>query len=750
MNRLTVLLTSALALAGATLIVKAQVSDNVVRPWTCLTNSLAVGPVFPRVLTTARCPVPASTEWPPLARFARAATAINPPVAPTGLAASVTGQTVVLTWTPPSSGGAPTSYMLQAGSASGLANIANANTGSALPILTATGVPGGTHFFRVLAQNASGTSASSNEITVRVAADCATTPGAPAALGGTVIGSDVTLNWQAPAGGCASTSYVVQAGSSPGLSNLANFSTGSAATSFAASGVPAGLYYVRVLAVNAGGTSGPSNEAPVAVNSCSGAPGPTTGLTFSVFGATVSLAWIAASGSPTGYFIQAGSSPGTSNLGVFGTGGGSFIAQGVPSGTYYVRVFARSSCGTGPVSNEVVLTVGGSGGPSGVTVTPLHGFSGSPSDGSNLATIIQGRDGNFYGTTVTGGPFNSRCSTNLDGCGTAFRMTPGGAVTILYAFGSGGSNPITPTSTLLQAADGNFYGTTAEGAASVYRMTPGGSVTFLTELGGPAEGTLIQTTDGNFYGTTRENGPGTCSWRSTQCTPTPGSGTIYRMSPSGALTYLHVFNGSDGSKPYAGLVRATDGNFYGTTTEGGAYGFGTIYRMTPGGALTTLHNFAGGADGAHPLFSALLQASDGSFYGTTQFGGGPANGGTIFRITPGGAYTVMHSFTGQYIPDGTPPTGAASDGVQPSAGLVQASDGNLYGVTGGGGALGGGTAFMMSPSGVYTQLFMFAGNAEGSSPTATLIQATDGNLYGTAQYGGTYNKGATFRMTMAR
>jgi uncharacterized repeat protein (TIGR03803 family) len=497
--------------------------------------------------------------------------------------------------------------------------------------------------------------------------------------------------------------------------------------------------------------SSPSNEAVIAVNTCGAAPGPTTGLTFGVFGSTVSLQWVAASGSPTGYFIQAGSSPGASNLGVFGTGGGSFMAQGVPAGTYYVRVFARNSCGSGPVSNEVVVTVGGSGGPSGVTVTPLHGFSGSPGDGSNLTTLARGRDGNFYGTTVTGGPFNSRCTANLDGCGTVFRMTPGGALTILYAFGSGGSLPIFPTGTLLAAADGNLYGTTTEGAASVFRMTTGGSVTFLTELGGPAYGTLIQGTDGNLYGTTILNGTGTCSWQSTRCMPASGRGTIFRLSPSGGgLTYLHVFNGSDGAKPYAGLVQATDGNFYGTTTEGGANGYGTIYRMTPGGSVSTLYHFRAGSDGSHPLFSALLQGSDGSLYGTTQFGGGSRDAGTVFKITPGGAYTLLHSFTGQFIPDGTPPTGEAGDGVQPSAGLVQASDGNYYGTTGGGGALGGGTAFMITPGGTYTQLYMFAGNAEGSSPTATLVQGADGNLYGTAQYGGTYNKGAIFRMTLAR
>src|SRR5207248_5914477 len=154
-----------------------------------------------------------------------------------------------------------------------------------------------------------------------------------------------------------------------------------------------------------------------------------------------------------------------------------------------------------------------------------------------------------------------------------------------------------------------------------------------------------------------------------------------------------------------------------------------------------------GADGAHPLFSALLQARDGNCYGTTQFGGGPANAGVAFKMTPGGAFSVLHTFTGQFIPDGTAPTRQASDGVQPSGGLTQTGDGSFYGTTGGGGAHGGGTAFMIAPDGTYTQIFTFAGNAEGSSPTATLVLATDGNLYGTAQYGGQYNKGAIFRMT---
>lgn len=740
--------------------VRAQVTSDVLRPWSCLTSSLAAGSVFPSVLVPG-CPAPTSSDWP---RIGRAATAINPPASPTGLSAIVIGRTVVLTWTPPGSGGAPTSYQIQTGSASGLSNLANANTGSALPTLTATAVPSGTYFFRVQARNASGTSASSNEVAVTVAAiavsaACGGVPGPPTSLAGTVRGSDVTLTWFFPLGECVPSAYVIQAGSSPGLSNLVNFSTGNIARSFEANAVPTGVYYVRVRAVNAFGTSAPSNEVVVVVGTCAAPPGQVANLVSSVFGSSASLQWSAASGSPTGYFIHAGSSPGGSNLGSIGTGGGSYIATGVPAGTYYVRVSARNDCGTGPASNEVVVTVGGPGGPVGaVTLTTLHGFSGSPNDGSNLSTLIQGRDGNFYGTTVTGGPFNSRCSTNLDGCGTIFRMTASGAVTILHAFGPGGSGgaggsspPIYPYGTLLQASDGNLYGTVSEGA-SVFRMTPSGSVTYLTKIGGSAYGSLIEAADGNLYGTTILNGPGTCPERSTQCTPSAGNGTVYRVNPTtGALTYLHTFSGgADGAKPYAGLLQALDGNFYGTTNTGGAFNAGTIYKITPGGVLTTMHTFSG-ADGGNPLLNALRQASDGNFYGTTQFGGANAtNGGVIFRMTPAGAYTKLHAFTGQFIADGTPPTGAASDGTQPVGGLFQASDGLLYGTTGGGGALGGGTAFSMTLGGAYSQIFTFAGNVEGSSPTATFFQATDGFLYGTAQYGGTFNKGVIFKMTLLR
>ena len=187
------------------------------------------------------------------------------PTAPTGLAATVSGSTVVLTWTAPTSGGVPTSYILQAGSVSGLSNLANGNIGPGLSF-TAPNVPPGMYFVRVLAQNASGTSPPSNEAVVTVAGGCVGVPGAPTGLTATANGATVTLTWQAPSGGCSVTSYILQAGSTSGQNNLANFATGVATTGYVASNVPAGTYYVRVLAADAAGTGSPSNEVVVIVS----------------------------------------------------------------------------------------------------------------------------------------------------------------------------------------------------------------------------------------------------------------------------------------------------------------------------------------------------------------------------------------------------------------------------------------------------------------------------------------------------
>jgi hypothetical protein len=288
----------------------------------------------------------------------RAIQAAIAPAAPSALAAAVSGPTVVLTWTAPAGGDPPTSYVLEAGSASGLTDLANSDTGTTTPALTATNVPPGTYYVRVRARNASGTSAPSNEIVVTVAGACATIPGAPTGLSSAVNGSSVTLTWQAPVGGCAPTSYFIEAGSSPGLSNLAAFSTGSASTSYQASGVGAGTYYVRVRSVNAAGTSGPSNEVQLTVGGCSAAPSAPSALSAQVSGSSVVLFWAASAGSPASYIVEAGSSPGSSDIVVSDTGSlATTLSATAAPATYYVRIRARNACGQSAPSNEIIVVV---------------------------------------------------------------------------------------------------------------------------------------------------------------------------------------------------------------------------------------------------------------------------------------------------------------------------------------------------------------------------------------------------------
>jgi matrixin len=188
-----------------------------------------------------------------------------------------------------------------------------------------------------------------------------TAPGAPSALTASASGSTISLSWRAPSSGGSPSTYMIEAGSAPGLSNLANFSTGGTATSFSSGNVGSGSYYLRVKAANAAGTSAASNESLLNVGGggCSTAPGAPGGLTTSASGATVTLAWKAASGNPSSYVVEAGSAPGLSNLANsdLGSPATSYVAAGVGRGAYYVRMRGRNACGTGPASNEALLVV---------------------------------------------------------------------------------------------------------------------------------------------------------------------------------------------------------------------------------------------------------------------------------------------------------------------------------------------------------------------------------------------------------
>ncbi len=236
------------------------------------------------------------------------------------------------------------------------------------------------------------------------------------------------------------------------------------------------------------------------------------------------------------------------------------------------------------------------------------------------------------------------------------------------------------------------------------------------------------------------------------CTVTQGTGTMPAQDVSAAngnavvitcawvesVLYSFGTNGSgDGATPYfGGLLQAADGNFYGTTTFGGANGTGAVIKVTPAGQESVLYSFgvSGGGDGAYPL-AALIQASDGNLYGTTVLGG-LNDSGALFQITPTGVESVLHSF------------GTGSDGSNPAGSLIQASDGNLYGVTVSGGASGEGTVFEIALNGAESVLYSFGAAPDGNEPLGSLLQASDGNLYGLTELGGANGVGAVVKITL--
>jgi len=382
---------------------------------------------------------------------------------------------------------------------------------------------------------------------------------------------------------------------------------------------------------------------------------------------------------------------------------------------------------------EIWICVASAVGSTAQSFTSLHSFCSAancPDGEVPNGWLVQGNDGNLYGTAVAGG---------ANAHGTVFKISTAGAFITLHSFiDTDGSGP----SALIQATDGNFYGTTSSGGGTncsrgsnacgtVFKISPSGTLTTLyvfcskpncTDGYFPAAA-LVQGRDGNLYGTTQDGGTrGQCG--------TFGCGTVFKITLTGNLTTLYAFcpqancpfDAPDGAHPSAALVQGADGSFYGTTTQGGStdnnctFGCGTIFKVTSGGSFTSLHTFDG--DGINP--GQIMQALDGNFYGVTV--------GTLYKMTPGGALTTIHSFD---ITDGYAPVG-----------LLQATDGNFYGITSQGGnnscVFGCGTIFKTNPSGAITTLHEFSG-ADGDDPTGGLVQSTDGNFYGTTSKGGTSN-----------
>ena len=345
------------------------------------------------------------------------------------------------------------------------------------------------------------------------------------------------------------------------------------------------------------------------------------------------------------------------------------------------------------------------------TYTVLYNFGSKNGDpnGPYQNVIAQGRDGSMYSTTA---------DQWTGGAGEVFKITPEGILTVLHKFN--GADGQSPHGGLTLAVDGNFYGTTASGGSSgygtIFRITPGGKLTTLYNFTGGTDGSVpipppIQGLDGNFYGTTSGEGR--------------DNGSIYKISRSGVFTTLHTFDGTDGADPHAPLVQGTDGNFYGTTLYGGNVNTGTIFRISSSGKFKVLLNFGHG----HGRYSVapLIQGSDGNFYGVNDFHWANQTG-VAFKITPQGKFTALHNFTG------------GSDGGNQVGGLTQATDGNIYGTNNLDGGAGWGVLFRTDSTGAFTALHDFDWGS-GASPQTTMLQHTNGVLYGATDVGGTGNNG---------
>jgi uncharacterized protein (TIGR03437 family) len=382
----------------------------------------------------------------------------------------------------------------------------------------------------------------------------------------------------------------------------------------------------------------------------------------------------------------------------------------------------------------------------GQTFTKLADFGGA--NGLYPVSLIPGSDGSFYGTT-SGNSQQTGAVPPL-AYGSVFKMTPSGVLAALYSFCPPTDSPtpdcpdgIQPPG-IVQGRDGNFYGTTFGGNpiwsswyGTVFKITPGGTQTRLHVFHGPdgqSQGSLMQASDGNFYGTKVIGGA-------------YQSGVVFKTTPDGVTTILHDFGSTptDGVRPIYALVEGVDGNLYGTTLYGGAYNptgpngpfnFGTVFKITRSGVLTTLYSFgATPTDGSVPI-SPLIRASDGNFYGLTQAGG--ANGtGSIYKVTPDGALTTLHSLSG-----------SRAEGVGGGIGaLLQGTDGNLYGTANFGGDFGSGTVFKLTTDGTFTVLHSFSSGEGGNYPNG-LVQGLDGNLYGITAQGGTLSAGTAFRIQL--
>ncbi|HET6181037.1 MAG TPA: choice-of-anchor tandem repeat GloVer-containing protein [Candidatus Sulfotelmatobacter sp.] len=347
------------------------------------------------------------------------------------------------------------------------------------------------------------------------------------------------------------------------------------------------------------------------------------------------------------------------------------------------------------------------------TFTDLFDFDGTAHGccASYPGVLAQGRDGNLYGTTLQGG---------ANGRGTVFKATLSGTVTVLHSFNV--TDGMGPQGGLTLGMDGNFYGTTNGGGANskgtVYKVTPSGTYTVIHDFTGTGDGGFphaspIAAPDGNLYGPA---GLGS-------------SGIIYKITPTGTLTPIATL----GLESDSTLTLGVDGKLYGVTQVGGTNNRGTVFSVTTAGVLKTIFSF-NDPTGATP-YGPILQAVDGNFYGTS-YTGGSAGGGVVYKMTPAGVFTVIHNFD----------SSNRALGINPITGMVQGSDGFLYGVTAGGGASFGGTIFKLKTDGSSFAVVHSFDVTHGSSPYSLPTLHTNGKIYGLTNLGGAHNDGTLYSL----
>lgn len=390
------------------------------------------------------------------------------------------------------------------------------------------------------------------------------------------------------------------------------------------------------------------------------------------------------------------------------------------------------------------------------TFTTLLSFD--ENDGNEPIALIQGIDGNLYGTSLGGGKYGKH--NGIPGDGTAFRMSLSGTLTAEYSFCSQGNctDGQFPDAGLVQAPDQFLYGTTqgggngaycpsgSQGCGVFFKITAPHHVTNLYTFcsqpgctdGNEPEQPLVQGFNGSFYGTTFMGGYGG------PCDIGAGCGTVFKVTPGGQLTTIHTFcNHSntcpDGSNPQAPVVVGSDGNIYGGA-NGGTTPAGTLFKITPSGKFYKLYQLNAATDGDDP--TGIVAGTDGNLYGTAAFFGNGAfcTGtlcGTIFKFTPQGQFITLHGFCSE---------ANCADGAGPYNGLIEGSDGNFYGTTIRGGANTNeslcfgpcGVIFKITPQGEFSTVYNFCSQANCADGFGggTLMQDTNGIFYGTAELGG--------------